>query len=135
MEQKGRVAEVRGDGTALVLVERRSACSGDCDHCGGCASFKQELKAEAINAIGAQVGDRVVLETGSGSVLGAAALVYLLPIVTFFLGYALGASFDFRPGLCGLGGTVLGFVPILLAEKSLAKKKKIISTIVRLEEI
>lgn len=129
------MAELREDGTALVSVERRSACSGDCSHCGGCASFTQELTAEARNPIGAQVGDRVVLETGSSEVLGAVLLVYLLPVAAFFLAYALGSFLGTRPGLWGLAGTLVAIGAVLLGERKLARKRKVFSTIVRLEEI
>ena len=135
MEQTGRVTEVREDGTALVLVERRSACAGDCEHCGGCAAVKQELSAEALNPIGAEIGDRVVLETESTAVLGTALLVYFLPLVTFFALYGLGAAIGTRPGLWGLAGFLLGLVPALVWNRRLAGKKKILSRIVRLEEI
>lgn len=53
MRQQVEVKSVGADGYAQVEAVRRSACSGDCDHCGGCASAKQHVLVRAKNPIGA----------------------------------------------------------------------------------
>ena len=72
MRQQVEVKSVGADGYAQVEAVRRSACSGDCDHCGGCASAKQHVLVRAKNPIGAAVGDQVIVETRSRAILGAA---------------------------------------------------------------
>ncbi len=76
------------DGRASVSVERQTACGGNCASCGGCA-YKNVLTAIAENRVGARVGDRITLRSRTEGVIGAAALVYLLPILTFLVGYLL----------------------------------------------
>lgn len=93
MEQKARVRQVNPDGTAQVLCIRESACSGDCHHCSGCGAAKETLLFDAENPVGAATGDLVRVESQSGPVLKAAMVLYVLPLVLFFLGYFLGEGF------------------------------------------
>lgn len=88
MEQIVTVRALYPDGTAEVACRRASACSGDCGHCGGCTNA-QTVLVRAYNPIGAKPGDRVVVESASCQVLGAAAAVYLLPVLFLLGGYAL----------------------------------------------
>ena len=90
MEQLVRVKETFDDGTAMVIHVRESACSGDCHKCSGCGAAKETILIKAKNPIGAARGDLVKLESASGPVLKAAAVLYLLPMVMFFLGYYVG---------------------------------------------
>ena len=73
--------------------------------------YASTLRIAAVNTIFAQPGDRVILESGTKSVMGAAVLVYLMPVLLFFAGYAAGAAAGFGQGLCiltSLAGLVLG---------------------------
>lgn len=54
---------------------------------------------EARNDVGAQLGDRVEIEARTSRVLGAAVLVYVVPFVLFFIGYAVAAALNFSEGL------------------------------------
>ena len=91
MEQRARVRRLMDDGKAQVMVIRESACSGDCHKCSGCGAVQETLLFEAENPVGAKPGDLVVIRSVSGPVLRSAAVLYMLPLVLFFLGYALGA--------------------------------------------
>lgn len=91
MEQRARVRRLMDDGKAQVMVIRESACSGDCHKCSGCGAVQETLLFEAENPVGAKPGDLVVIRSESGPVLRSAAVLYMLPLVLFFLGYALGA--------------------------------------------
>ena len=101
MQQLVRVRQIHEDGTATVIHVRESACSGDCHKCSGCGAAKEAIVLEAKNPIGARAGDLVTSESESGPVLKAAAVMYLLPMVLFFCGYALGAALWQMGGLVG----------------------------------
>ena len=75
MEQLVKVRKVNPDGTAQVLCVRESACSGDCHKCSGCGAATETLLLTAKNPIGAKEGDLVVIESASGPVLAAAAML------------------------------------------------------------
>ena len=62
----------------------------------------------ADNPIRADVGDFVTLSSDTGSVMKAVAAVYLVPMVLFFAGYALGAALGWSGGLMGGLGFFLG---------------------------
>ena len=93
MEQRARVRRLMDDGRAQVMVIRESACSGDCHKCSGCGAAQETLLFEAENPIGARPGDLVTVKSESGPVLRSAVVLYMMPLVLFFLGYALGDGF------------------------------------------
>ncbi len=97
MTQDAIVTKLLPNDMAEVAVARTTACGGSCGSCESCI-FQGEIKTVARNLIGARPGQRVVIASKSSAVFGAAALVYLMPIGLFFLGYALaylaGASED-----------------------------------------
>lgn len=106
MRQKARVARLLPQNCAEVSVVRQSACSGDCHKCAGCGAVSQTVTVQAENDIRAMPGDMVYIESGSGVVLRAAALVYLLPLLLLFVGY-------FSADAAGIGagwGAVIGFI-------------------------
>lgn len=90
MQQLVRVRQTHEDGTATVIHVRESACSGDCHKCSGCGAAKEAILLDAKNPIGAKPGDLVKIESESGPVLKAAMVMYMLPMVLFFAGYAIG---------------------------------------------
>ena len=106
MEQLVRVRKVHNDGTATVIHLRESACSGDCHKCSGCGAAKEAVVFTADNPIGAKRGDLVKVESSTAPVQKAAVVLYVLPLVLFFLGYWLGTL----PGTFGTIGGVLGFM-------------------------
>ena len=89
MEQLVRVKKTFDDGTALVIHVRESACSGDCHKCSGCGAAKEAMLFTADNPLGARTGDLVKVVSQSAPVLKGAAVLYVLPLVLFFLGYYL----------------------------------------------
>ena len=106
MEQLVKVRKTHKDGTATVIHVRESACSGDCHKCSGCGAAKEAVVFTADNPIGAKRGDMVKVESSTAPVLKAAVVLYVLPLVLFFLGYWLGTL----PGTFGTIGGVLGFM-------------------------
>lgn len=92
MKQTAQVISLEGGGMATVRVLRRPACAG-CDGGGGCCEGQEKpMETRVRNPIGAQPGEIVTVETPSGAILGTAAMVYLLPLIAFFVGYFAGGS-------------------------------------------
>ena len=88
MEQQAQVIRIVSDTVARVAVKRKSACSGDCHTCHGCPHPDEIVMVDADNFVGAQTGDNVVVRSDTGRVLKLAAMLYLMPMVLFFLGYS-----------------------------------------------
>ena len=80
MTQTGIIRETGRDGFAQVSVTQRTACGHSCEDCGGCAAGSRELLIRARNPLEARRGELVTVSTQTGRVLGAAALVYVLPL-------------------------------------------------------
>jgi len=129
MEQMARVKRTLQDGVAQVIVIRESACSGDCHKCSGCGAAQEAIIFEARNPIGAKTGDLVTISSETGPVLKAAAVLYMLPLVLFFAGYALGAALGVSGGLCGCLAFVLSVALIVVYDRRMAKKDNTIYTI------
>lgn len=124
MEQIVRVREAHSDGTATVFLQRESACSGDCHKCSGCGAAKETMVFEAKNPIGAQRGDLVVIESGTGPVMKAVSIFYLLPLVLFFAGYLLGDFWNLG-ALFGCLGFVGAIGLSVVYDRKIAKKEEV----------
>lgn len=98
MEQRGKVISVDGK-LAVVEIFRESACSS-CGHresCGagviaGCGA-SEPVRVKANNICGADVGDSVILNSGSAKTLGVAFCVFVLPLIITYSAYMLCMSF------------------------------------------
>ena len=134
MQQQVRVKETYADGTALVVHTRLSACSGDCHKCSGCGAAKETMLLKARNPIDAQPGSLVTISSESAPVLKAAAVLYVLPLLLFFLGYGLGVWCGMSSGLFGFLGFFLGILLAVLYDRRLQKKDKTVYTITELVE-
>ncbi len=89
MEEIGQVVEIRGR-LALVSTEAKGACHS-CSARGVCHLGEgKTMVAEAWNPLGAQVGDMVRIQLSSRSVLAAAFLLYIVPLLVFLAGLMLG---------------------------------------------
>ena len=128
MEQLVRVKKVNPDGTAQVLVIRESACSGDCHKCAGCGAQQETMIFSVRNPIGAGAGDTVWISGSSGSVLAAAAVMYILPLVLFFLGYFLGSMAQMGALIGGIA-FALGIGLAVVYDRLVVKRKEIVYTI------
>lgn len=130
MEQLVRVRNCNADGTADVICIRESACSGDCHKCSGCGAAKETIVFNAVNAIGARPGDLVNVKSESGPVLLGAAVLYMMPLVLFFLGYFAGDVLWGLGALAGCMAFVVGIGGVVLYDRLVAKKQKTVYTIV-----
>lgn len=109
MIQKAVVKRLLDDNNVEIEVQRQSACSGDCNKCGGCATPTEFVQAIAQNPVGACVGEIVTVEGSSKVIMQFAAIVYMLPLVLFFVGYGICAGLALATWLCTLAG-VAGFL-------------------------
>ena len=129
MEKIVRVHRLHPDGRADIILVRESACSGDCHKCSGCGAQKETMIVTAENPIKASVGDFVVVTSDTASVMKAVLAVYLIPLVLFFAGFGAGMAMDFRPGLLGALGFLLGVAYAIWFDRHTAKKNDTVYTI------
>lgn len=129
MEQIVRIKRVLPEQKAEIFLVRESACSGDCHKCSGCGAAKETMIAVAENPIGAKTGDFVKVSSDTRQILGMATLVYILPLVLFFGGYALGEWLKLGGALMGSLGFVLGIVLIVIGDRIAQKKNNTVYTI------
>lgn len=112
---------IHGGKVARIMVLRSSACTGDCEGCGFCEAGSP-LYADAYNAVRAEEGQAVVVETATNVVMISAVLVYLLPLAAFltvyFLAQALGAE-NTAAVVCAL----IGWAAAFFAAKYYNKKR------------
>lgn len=101
MTQDAVVTKVFDNGMAEVVVTRGTACGSNCGNCESCA-FQNELKAFAKNTVNAKRGEKVVIESLSSRIFGAAFLLYIVPFILFFIGYAVAAHYNLSEGMCVL---------------------------------
>lgn len=129
MQQLVKVLRADVDGTAQVACLRQSACSGDCHKCSGCGAVEQTMIFTAQNPIGARPGDMVTVESATGPVLKAAAVLYLLPLVLFIAGYLIGMQWQLG-GLVGALAFALSIALVIAYDRLVMKKKNTVYTIV-----
>ena len=118
MTQTAKVKQILSPGVAMVAVKRVSACAHDCSKCasGGCMMMEHpDLTVRAYNGPEAQVGDLVLVESSSKSILSMAAVVYLLPMVLLILGYFVGSTMGFGEMGSLLVGVAFFAVSILIS--------------------
>ena len=129
MEQLVRVKKTFPDGTAQVLCIRESACSGDCHKCSGCGAAKEAVIFTADNPIGAKTGDFVKVVSDTAPVLKAAVVLYIIPLILFFLGYYLGTLPGNFGALGGCLGFALGIAIVVMYDRLVVKKANLGYTI------
>jgi sigma-E factor negative regulatory protein RseC len=127
MTQDAIVTKLLPHDMAEVAVTRSTACGGNCGSCESCM-FQSELKAVARNLIEAKPGQRVVIESKSSRIFGAAILVYVMPLLFFLLGYALAALAGAGEGiriLVSFAALLVSAVVLVLSQRRKNDKKPI----------
>lgn len=99
MTQNAVVTKIIDRRTAEVEVERGTACGGNCGACEACV-FQNVIRTVAFNKVSALPGQQVVVESKTGDVMGAAMLLYIVPFILLFIGYAVGAALHLAEGGC-----------------------------------
>ena len=133
MTQIATVEEILSGGYAMISVPRKSACGHDCEECAGCGMTGAAIKAKAKNSVGAQPGQKVVVESSTKKLLGVVALVYLLPVVFFLLGYFLseGLRENVRY-IIAIAAAAFTMLPIVLYDRYARRTDALTYTIMRL---
>jgi positive regulator of sigma E activity len=122
MKETGKVTVTKGS-LATVLFEY----SAECESCSGasCSVSRRSLDTWNRDGLELGIGDRVEVEVDASSQLRGALLVFGLPLLLFFAGYAAGKILF--PGVAteapaafgGLAGIGLGILAGLAASGSL----------------
>lgn len=131
MVQNGIVKQIIKN-MAEVEIQRSSACGESCASCGLCPG--QLTVVSALNDADAKIGDSVIIDMSDKKVLGAALLVYIVPVLMLFGGYFAGyAIFGGETAAVAAGFTVMAaaFMIIILFDKRL--RAKYTPRIVRIE--
>ena len=130
MQRTAVVVNDIGNNIKEIEVSRETACEG-CSQQGSChacimlgdSKKNRAMRSKAFDPLGAQVGDRVEVETESSTVIKYAAEVFLLPIILGAVGYLLGESLGakisesigkFLPLICSLVGFAAAFAYVKL---------------------
>ena len=135
MTQIATVERIVNASYAEISVPRKSACGHDCEECAGCGVSGAAVRARALNPIAAQPGQKVVVESSTREMLGIVAVVYLIPVVLFLIGYVamtlLGAAVAVQYTVA-IAGFVLGIAAAILYDRRLRAQGGLTFTIVRL---
>lgn len=133
MTQIATVERLLDSGYAEISVPRKSACGHDCEECAGCGMTGAAIKARARNDVDAQPGDKVVVESSTKKLFGVIALVYVLPVVFFLLGYFLteGLAENWRY-VIAIAAAAVSFLPSIFYDRYAKRKEKLTYQIVRL---
>ena len=132
MRQIATVEKLLQDGRAEIVVARQSACAHDCRECAGCGVTPTPLRAVVDNPIGAQAGQKVVVESSSRQVFGVILLVYLLPVLLFFIGYFAAASLnEGTRAAVGVLAFFCGVVPAVPYDRRVRRSGGMVFTIVQ----
>jgi len=127
MTQDAIVTKLMPNNMAEVVVTRSTACGANCGNCESCI-YQNELKTLAKNLIQAKPGQKVVIESKTSMVFGAAMLVYVLPLVIMLVFYAAASASGASEGACialSFAGLVLGGIIIVLSQRMRKDKSPI----------
>ena len=89
MTQIATVERILDDTHAEISVPRKSACGHDCEECAGCGVSGVSVYVKALNTVGAQPGQKVVVESDTKKMLKIVSFVYLIPVILFLAGYLI----------------------------------------------
>ena len=137
MTQNAIVENLEINGDALIRVYQKSACGHDCTNCGGVCGAKKSITVQARNPLQARPGDLVTVETATGRILRAAALVYLLPLTLLLLSCVLGnllGGSETVQALAGLGGLLLGCACAAAINRYIRRDRPLEYTIIDIDE-
>ena len=128
-------------GEAWVKTVKSGSCEG-CTARGACHSLSDsgDMEVDAINEAGAKVGDRIVLNFETSSLLKATFLLYVFPIILLIIGAGIGQAtapyFSLNPsGFSAIVGFSFFFAAVLVIKfraNQMAKKNEYRPKIVKI---
>lgn len=131
MQETGKIIEIMGS-TAKVEVSQKEVCH-KCPSESFCKLATGGSRSiEAVNEMGAKVGDTVKIEIGSGNILVSAFFVYIFPIIALLVvgGFVQSISgsqnMAIVTGIIALGAS---FLIVHLLDKKMNKSKQLIPAI------
>ncbi|AOT72833.1 SoxR reducing system RseC family protein [Geosporobacter ferrireducens] len=140
MHQVGKVLEILKGNKAGILMNKHAAC-GDC---GACQHGKENmsLTITAINEVGAEVGDMVEVNMETQDVLGAAFIIYVIPLFFMIIGVVGGnfllnkigfiGNIEVYSAVIGFILMTLSFITIRMFEKKFKANRKYIPEITKI---
>ena len=132
MTQIATVEKILPGGFVEISGPRKAAGGHDCEECAGCGMTGAAIHARAKDPVGVRPGQKVVVESATRKILGVVALVYLLPVVGFLLGYFLseGLAEGVRYAIA-IGAAALAFLPSVAYDRHAKKTEALTYTVVR----
>jgi len=133
LEEYGNVVELKGKEVAVVLCQKGSFCK-NCASMQSChvSDDNRSMLVEALNVIGANVGDKVRLVTSSKSFLQSSFLLYIVPLIALVVGavagYAVGSRMTAGPdpnllaAILGTAFLVGSFFVIRIGSRAIPKE-------------
>ena len=133
MTQIATVEKKLEPGFVEISVPRKSACGDDCEECAGCGMTGAAIHARASDPIGVEPGDKVVVQSETKKLLGVVALVYLLPVIAFLLGYFLSDGLAEKVRYCiAIAAAIAAFIPSIFYDRYAKRHEVLTYTVVRL---
>lgn len=133
MTQIATVEKILSAGMAEISVPRKSACGHDCEECAGCGMTGAAIHARASDPVGVKPGDKVVVQSETKKLLGVVALVYLLPVVAFLLGYFLSEGLAEKVRyIIAIAAAAAAFLPSIFYDRYAKRHEVLTYTIMRL---
>jgi len=103
-----------GGPTAWVKVTPGVSCES-CAAKGSCHERAGDREVEAINAVGAKAGDKVMVVTDTGPYLKMTFVLYIVPVLALLAGVAVGSSvagrFGWDQSLCAVVAGLIAVIP------------------------
>ncbi|MBQ9534377.1 MAG: SoxR reducing system RseC family protein [Clostridia bacterium] len=124
MQQEAKAVRILENGTAEILVRRKTACASDCDGCHGCAHPDETITVMAYNEVGAAAGDTVIVESSTSQVLGMAVLLYIMPVLLMLLGYLLPFGSEGAKIISSMTGLLLGLAVCIWVSHRMKKNSR-----------
>lgn len=133
MTQIATVKKILDAGFVEISVPRKSACGHDCEECAGCGMTGAAIHARASDPVGVKPGDKVVVQSETKKLLGVVALVYLLPVVAFLLGYFLSEGLAEKVRyIIAIAAAAAAFLPSIFYDRYAKRHEVLTYTIMRL---
>ena len=133
MTQIATVEKILDAGFVEISVPRKSACGHDCEERAGSGMTGAAIHARASDPVGVKPGDKVVVQSETKKLLGVVALVYLLPVVAFLLGYFLSEGLAEKVRyIIAIAAAAAAFLPSIFYDRYAKRHEVLTYTIMRL---